>query len=860
MTVSGRPAFLAALVRAIRGSACALVLTFAGGAAAIAQSSPGVYAPGDAAVTGFSGAIRPFQIEPGQDPNLRTFVDPDGPSLRVIDLRRMDGPPSAQPVGTPKPFTVSAKMIGQVFGVAVDDKFNIYVAASSAYGIAIVAPGPDGQLQRIRQGSRDATFMAAQWGPSGGPGSIWKINGATGAVTLFANVATGGKPNRAAALGGLAFDPISASLFVADRETGLIHRFGASGSDLGAYDHGIVGAAAAGLPSAPPPPAAGADISSPQFDSARPETWGYAAPARRVFGLAVHGRRLYYAIAEGLQVYSVGLRDDGSFGTDARLEVAVPTADGRSEISRIAFDDAGRIYLAERPAPTGAQDFEALSVPSIGRVLRYAVIGTIQGGKPIWQPLPDEYAIGLAADFRNGNGGVAIGYSYDADGKLNPASCGGFVWSTGEQLRRAADAGLIARLGRADALAINGLQGNPVWRVRRGEQPPLLSYFIDYADAPFDSSARGHLGDIAILRLCTRPAAELRMAPAPAGAPPFVGSPIPPGLQICKTHVCGPDGSVCPPSQIWIVKTNQCGTGCPPPDIVVNGQCCSPIDLEPGGACSSRTPSTDIGKPMCGAAQTAIGADKQCCDNSQIYSGPNGEQQCCAGALVNGKCDPLKPKIPDWACPGCCAPGYTKTGGKCCLTSQMTSTGQCCASGQTPSADGALCVPRFWLPRLSLCCAPGFVPTGKAKCCAAANLTTSGECCAVAVDPQDRKQCPTQTSPPQPCKRGEVRNSKGACVSATLQPTPAPREMLRPKCRPNERRDARGGCVARKSRPMPDTPPAVIRRPTVCPPGFVLGPLGQRCLPARGGRIIRPPVLGGGRDGHLRGGPPDGRR
>ena len=32
------------------------------------------------------------------------------------------------------------------------------------------------------------------------------------------------------------------------------------------------------------------------------------------------------------------------------------------------------MFLADRPAPTGAFDFEALAVPAIGRVLRYAVI------------------------------------------------------------------------------------------------------------------------------------------------------------------------------------------------------------------------------------------------------------------------------------------------------------------------------------------------------------------------------------------------------------------------------------------------------------------------------------------------------
>ena len=189
------------------------------------------------------------------------------------------------------------------------------------------------------------------------------------------------------------------------------------------------------------------DVASPQFDSAQPATWNYAAPERRVFGLAVRDRRLYYAVADGLQIWSVGLNADGSFGNDAVIELAAPPSTGPTEISKITFDEQGRMFLADRPAPTGAFDFEALAVPTIGRVLRYALIEIMPNGRHIWQLQPDEYAIGFPPDFRNGNGGVAIGYNYDQNGTLLPGSCGGFMWTTGEDLRQAADAALAARSG-----------------------------------------------------------------------------------------------------------------------------------------------------------------------------------------------------------------------------------------------------------------------------------------------------------------------------------------------------------------------------------------------------------------------------
>ena len=142
---------------------------------ATAQQPPPLFLPGDAAVTGFSGALPPVQIAPGVDPVAQTFIDLNGPSLRVVDLHHMDGPPMAQLVGAAKPLTISAAMIGQVFGVALDDSTpaNIYAAATSAYGLPIIAPGPDGRPQHIRSSAPNAAFMSGLWGPQGGPGSIW---------------------------------------------------------------------------------------------------------------------------------------------------------------------------------------------------------------------------------------------------------------------------------------------------------------------------------------------------------------------------------------------------------------------------------------------------------------------------------------------------------------------------------------------------------------------------------------------------------------------------------------------------------------------------------------------------------------
>src|SRR5262245_12760863 len=362
-----------------------------------AQQGTAVYAPGDAAVTGFSGASPPVQIAPGADPGEMTFIDLNGPSLRVVDLRRMGGPPAAQPVGAPTRVTIGAAQIGQVFGVALDDSAapNIYVAATSAYGLPIVAPGPGGQSRHIKIGAANAVFMPGLWGRQGGPGSIWKIEGASGQVSLFANVTLDGRANSGPALGGLAFDPDSKSLFVADRETGFMHGFGLDGRERGRYDHAVTGRAAQGLSPVTRNAQSALDVTKPQFDSSEPATWNHAPPERRVFGLAVYQGRLYYAVADSLLVWSIGLNSDGSFGKDAMIEVAAPPGSGPTEISKITFDEQGRMFLADRATPTGAFDLKALSVPAIGRVLRYAIAGTTADGRRIWQRTPDEYAIGF---------------------------------------------------------------------------------------------------------------------------------------------------------------------------------------------------------------------------------------------------------------------------------------------------------------------------------------------------------------------------------------------------------------------------------------------------------------------------------
>ncbi len=128
-------------------------------------------------MTGFSGASPPAQVAPGPDRGDRTFIDANGPSAQVFNLQAPGAPPQAQVLTQPPPFTVTAAQVGQVFGVTLDDATppNMYVAATSAYGLPIVVAGQGGAPVRVHQGAPGASFMAGLFGPAaqgGGPGSI----------------------------------------------------------------------------------------------------------------------------------------------------------------------------------------------------------------------------------------------------------------------------------------------------------------------------------------------------------------------------------------------------------------------------------------------------------------------------------------------------------------------------------------------------------------------------------------------------------------------------------------------------------------------------------------------------------------
>ena len=574
----------------------ALLVIHPGSLGAQQPGHPPAMNVGDAVVTGFSGTLAPDPTKPRPASKSAvdlTFINPDGPSARIVGLGQPGFVWDGRLLAAPKSFDVFAKDVGQVFGIALDDQTppNIYLAATSVFGLQIVSRGRDGLPERRKKGGPGAGWMKGQFGLElqGGPGSIYKVDGRTGVVSLLANVTLDGVPNPGPGLGNLAYDAAHKQLFVSDLYTGMIHRFALDGKDLGPpYDHGATARPAGTGALAPTPfdPRNRPNIASDRFDSENPNTWGFAPPARRVWGLAVHDGRLYYSArngspTDGPQIWSVGIRQDGSFAADAQWELDVPNAPRPYPVSDIAFSQQGAMILAQRAPMTASYDYSAFTLPGEPQVLRYWLEQPDNPSTPSrWIAVPEEYAIGFAGNYRNTNGGVALGYGYGQDGMLNVSSCEAALWTTGQNLRN--NPALRSRLEPGGPFLVHGLQGSPADMVRNANTPPATSYFIDYDDKFDDPAARSHIGSVRVYTTPCAPAASVGPVAAAPITPPPISCVGPNCRNVCTpTCVCPPDTVLegkecvkqqpCPPPQVLDPATGACK--CPPRTVLEDGKC-----------------------------------------------------------------------------------------------------------------------------------------------------------------------------------------------------------------------------------------------------------------------------------------------
>ena len=477
-------------------SFAALCLT----ATAVGAQSTGMQ-PGEAYLTRFSGAV----AGPGGP-----MIDTSGTVGSIVDVRRPGRPPQGEHwMDEPQRRPVTAAEVGQVFGVTLDgaNPPTVYLAATSAFGLH----------------TSGGQWMPGMWG-RGTPGTVWRLDPAAGyRPEPLADIRLNGRPNSGAALGNLAFDKTTQQIYVSDLETGMIHRIdAASGTDLGAWDHGTAGRAKfvdveSGQPANLPPiafdPASRAKVSdcaAGAFDKT-PACWNLAAAGRRVWGVGVRlepgstVRRLYYAVWSGpggapgwdalsdedkrSAIWSIGLAADGAFdAADVRREFILPDFFDKAEdvaragfsrpVSDISFSECASrpvMLISERGGNRnlGLGAVEAFATPHEARALRYEMD---QAGN--WQPV-GRYDVGFYDRKKEGTpfvrancaGGAAFGYGYRSDfSEIDRNAPGEFVWITGDSLCspegpcRAAGAPEgaaqpAAAAEAADGSEVHGLQG-----------------------------------------------------------------------------------------------------------------------------------------------------------------------------------------------------------------------------------------------------------------------------------------------------------------------------------------------------------------------------------------------------------------
>ena len=459
------------LVRRHRLFVCSAALAV-GLAVGAASAQQGPLQPGEAFATRFSGTA----TLNGPDGKPLVVIDPSGAVGSIVDLRA----PRHRPAGEhwynePPRNPVTAREVGQVFGVALETAPNIYLSATSAFGLHRT---PD-----------NTQWMDGMWGAGGGPGTLYRLDRETGyRPRVFANISLNGRPNSGAGLGNIAFDKWNQQLFVSDLETGMIHRLrAADGADLGFFDHGTQGrprfldatsgqpAALAPIPFDPASQARITDCPTGKFDNS-PECWNFATSGRRIWGLAAWKHpgtgetRLYYSVwsspafgdptwdatndpAEKRNaIWSVRLAPDGGFDvSDVRRELLMPDffkdpaaiarSGHSSPVSDITFPEcggAGIMLLGERGGirNLGLDLDNPFAAPHESRALQ---VGLTQQGT--WRVL-GRYDVGFYNRRLDGEpymrancaGGVAFGPGYGPDGIINPAQPDQFAWISGDSL------------------------------------------------------------------------------------------------------------------------------------------------------------------------------------------------------------------------------------------------------------------------------------------------------------------------------------------------------------------------------------------------------------------------------------------
>jgi hypothetical protein len=335
-----------------------------------------------------------------------------GEAVWLVDLGNQGSAPLGSNWATDRYSHPSWTMgnLGGVFGVTLDGVGNIFVGHTAVYPNYTGLGDPVG---------------------SGGPGTIYRLDGTTGAVSVVIKLpqqidATQPAGEQYPGLGQLSFDPVTQRLFGSNFEDGRVYSIdpsnGAGFKVRSTYLHG--GVITGALPDA--------GLAIPN------EPAGYASLGKRIWAVKATMGRLYYSLwsedgsrpnaAAANEIWSVAYDANGEFvaGT-ARKEFDVPpraNSNYSNPVADITFDNNCCMLVAERSmsgdTSTGAHD---------ARTMRFC-----QDANGVWQ----FGALLQTGIFTGENATGGVGYEGIADK----------VWSMSDAIR-------------LDSVAIYGLQGQP---------------------------------------------------------------------------------------------------------------------------------------------------------------------------------------------------------------------------------------------------------------------------------------------------------------------------------------------------------------------------------------------------------------
>lgn len=433
--------------------------------------------------------------------------------------------------------------LGQVFGIALDGSYNIYVTASSSYGMP---------------NAYNSSDLTGVYGP-GGSGAVYRIDATTGAISTFVVIPqdqtvlvvddTGPDVpledkdgNRVGAgLGNICYDADHDQFFVTSFDDGKIYRISASGTILNSFDP----QSCPGCIADPSPSDTGDDPIAPLGD--------------RPWGVGYYGGRLYFSIwtedrrsddPEPLsttfnQVFSVALDGTGDFTGTETLEVTIPgfKKDGASNpnlesnpISDIEFDPDGNMAIAERGMES---DVDASAHRAGVFFLERSGAGTYTS--PVNYPdSPPYIRIGTAPNNDNGSASGGVDFTYDSYDSGNMEADGNltYIWATGHRLRETGDDGGPG----GSNYKLSGSQMSPVSGWTPNGDFWQYSYFADFDGIP-DNVNKTAQGDVDVIRGAAAPpvcAIEVTSA-TPSVCDPNTNTY---SLDVVVTYSNGPNGNI----------------------------------------------------------------------------------------------------------------------------------------------------------------------------------------------------------------------------------------------------------------------------------------------------------------------------